>query len=133
MPTMKELYGTSQVASAKPLDPAEIPDHVEIDLTLYAAPHKLRRSEGMSRAQFRGWMDEAGTVRARVYKPGSPANHAGEIVQFGVGDAGFSVAPDERNEGLSKVEYTEKDGTLVIVWLPEDAEVSNFKLTLGIG
>ena len=133
MPTMKDLYGKSQVQKAQPLTPKEIGSSVEIEATLYSAPRKLVASEGMSRSQFRGWLDEAGTVRARAYVPGSPAAHAGEVIEFTASDAGFTVAPDERNEGLAKVEYTQADGTLVIVWLPEDAGVTSYRLILGIG
>ena len=115
------------VASFRPptLEAKDIPAKPEIEMRLY------RASQGNYRNQYRGRLDKAGTVRARVYIGGEPEEHRGEILVGTTKDitgAGFTGKNDE----VAYFEYdnTLADNTLVIVWLPKEAKHEGVKVLL---
>ena len=121
--TLGELAKERQ-PKATPVD--EIPAVPELDMTLRQAAFDNHRN------QYRGSLDEAGTVKARVYIGGSAAEHQGEILVASNEDATLMEKRKGRTGEIVKVEYrdTVADDTLIILWAPAAAKIEGVKVTL---
>lgn len=109
--------------AATPID--EIPADLEI-------PVRLRKAaEGEYRNQYRGWFDKAGTVRVRVYAPGSAPALRGEIHTVSdtqLTDSELMTGNDEVTKFTFEID---DDDVTVIVWAPTELEFDTVKVLLG--
>lgn len=123
MPTLAEQAKARQ-PKATPV--AEIPAVPELEMTLDTAAH------GNFRNQFRGWLDEAGTVRARAYIGGDAAKLKGEVLVASSEEITHMEVIETKGGDLVKVEYrdTVQDGVLIILWAPAKASVTGVRLAL---
>lgn len=106
---------------------AEIAEIPEVEATLFQAANGNRRN------QFRGRLDEAGTVRVRVYAPGDADEHRGEILVGSIDADATKLDTMKGQEGeIVKVEFdgTLAKNTLVIMWAPADADIEGVKVLL---
>jgi len=104
----------------------EVPAVPEIEVAL------KRRQSGNYRNQFRGWLDEAGTVRVRVHVAGDPDALKGEILAGTAADQTLAIV-DPNHPELGYFEYrdTLADNTLVRLWCPLEADHDGVKLIYG--
>lgn len=111
----------------------DIPSTIEVELTLERAAH-LTPKGTLTRNQYRGRINPAGTVRVRAYVPGDYKGLAGEIFNVTVDDATLIVEPDEdADDTVSKVEWdgVAEPGVLLVLWAPEDADINDLKVIIG--
>jgi hypothetical protein len=107
----------------------DIPSAIELDATLFRASQPTPKG-GVTRNQYRARNDEAGTVRVRVYHPGSYQDLGGEIVTATVEEADSIVLTGDDNE-LAKLEWELEGNVLVLAWAPAAADIKSFKVILG--
>jgi hypothetical protein len=109
---------------AKPdqLDPKDIPAVPEVELTLTVPAH------GNHTNQYRGWMDEAGTVRVRAYDAMAPAKRQGTTVSVTANDITLA---EPVGENIVKFEYrnTGAEGLLLVEWVPRGTKVGGLKVS----
>lgn len=121
-------FAASHKAAVKQSTPVS-----EIDATPEIEVRLFRSATATSNNQYRGRIDEAGTVRVRVYIGGQAAEHRGEILVGTLNDVTLAE-PVEMSDGtkLTKLTFTDTlaDHSKVILWAPEDADIEGVKILL---
>lgn len=124
------------LATAKPqfMATKDVPLDIEIEASLEKAAH-LNDKGNVVRNQYRGRLDGAGTVRARVYVGGLKTymQFAGSIYKVNFDDATLIVDTDEDGRKFTKVEWDDvaEKGVLLIAWVPLDYDGKTFKVTIA--
>lgn len=124
MPKTLAQLAKERQPSATPVN--EIPAVPELDMRLH------QRAFDNHRNQYRGSLDEAGTVKARVYIGGDAEAHQGEILVASNEDATVMEPLKGKTGEIVKVEYrdTVQKDVLIVLWAPAAAKITGVKLTL---
>ena len=126
--SLRDKAQARQSTKPQPTPADELPSVIELAPDLYQIPSNGRRN------QYRGRIDDYGTVRVRVYTPLSVEDQAGEILVGSIEDAtsisDVQVSKDKQEYVKVEFDGTLAEGVLVLMWAPADADIDGVKLTM---
>lgn len=122
---LRDFTASHRAKAGTPVDQIDATPEIEVRL--------FRAATATSNNQYRGRIDDAGTVRVRVYIGGKAEDHQGEILVGTLEDvtkAEAVVMPDGTE--LTKLEFrnTLADDSVVVLWAPDEADIEGVKIYL---